>query len=80
MKKNMLITLLLVAAATGFAEPQTTCPIMGGKINEKLYADIEGYRIYVCCKPCAAKIKADPQAVIKKMKAAGIELERTPEK
>ncbi|HUT37359.1 MAG TPA: hypothetical protein VNE39_28005, partial [Planctomycetota bacterium] len=29
--------------------PQTTCPVMGGKIDRKLFVDYEGKRIYVCC-------------------------------
>jgi len=41
---------------------QTTCPVMkGGKINKKLYVDHNGKRIYVCCKVCINKVKADPE-------------------
>ena len=31
---------------------QETCPVMGGKINKSLYADVNGHRVYVCCKGC----------------------------
>ena len=81
MKKTVLTILLLTIATLSFAEgkPQTTCPVMGGqKINKALYADVKGYRIYVCCKGCIDVIKADPKKVIKKMKAEGIELEKIP--
>ena len=82
MKKKMIISLLLGAALFAFAEgkPQTNCPVMGGKVNPKQYADVNGYRIYVCCKPCIAKVKADPKKFIEQMKAKGIELEKTPKK
>ena len=81
MRKSMIIAILLSAASLVFAEgkPQTTCPVMGGKINPKQYVDANGYRIYVCCKPCTAKVKADPDKYIEEMKAAGVELEKAPE-
>ena len=57
---------------------QTTCPVMGGKINKAQYADVKGYRIYVCCPGCINKIKADPDKYIKKMEAEGIMPDKTP--
>ena len=80
MKKKHLTLLLLLSATLAFAEgkTQTICPIMGGKINKALYADVDGYRIYVCCKGCIAPIKADPKKIIEKMKADGIEPEKAP--
>ncbi len=79
MKKRMIIALLLGMAATVFAAPQTTCPVMGGKINRSLYVDAEGFRIYVCCGGCIGKVKADPAKYIKQLKAKGVELEKVPE-
>ncbi len=58
--------------------PQTTCPVMGGKIDKSLYADVEGKRIYVCCESCIEKVKADPGTYIGKLEAAGVTLEKTP--
>ena len=80
MKKSMLVAMLLVAASAVFAGPQTTCPVTGSPIDSKLYVDANGYRIYVCCGGCIAAIKADPAKYIEKMKAAGVELEKTPVK
>ena len=51
--------------------PQTTCPVMGGEINKKLYTDVKGCRIYVCCQGCIAKINEDPDKYIKKLEAEG---------
>ena len=59
------------ACAVTQAKPQTVCPIMGGKINRAVYADVEGYRVYACCAECTPKIKADPAAALKKIKANG---------
>lgn len=81
MKKSMLVAILMVAAAAVFAGPQTTCPAMEGKaVNPKLYVDADGYRIYVCCRKCVKDVTADPAKYIAKMKAEGVELEKTPQK
>ena len=81
-----VLTLLAALFASGLAwavekpaKPQTTCPIMGGKIDKSLYVDHEGKRIYVCCPGCIAEIKKDPAKYVKKLEAEGIELERTPQ-
>lgn len=44
------------------AEPgkQTTCPVMGGPIDEKVFTDHQGRRIFFCCPGCVATFKADP--------------------
>ena len=56
--------------------PQKTCPIMGGPINKKLFIDIDGHRIYVCCAGCFAQIKADPKAAIAVLAQRGETVER----
>lgn len=93
MKRRKLTTLLMAAVvgiglSTAQAEPptapkktvkkQTTCPVMGGKINKAEYADVNGKRIYVCCAGCIAKIKADPAKYIQQLEAEGITLDKTP--
>ena len=79
MKKGLMVAVLMMAAAV-FAGPQTTCPVTGSPVDPKLYVDANGYRIYVCCGGCIAAVKADPEKYIQKMKAAGVELEKTPVK
>lgn len=80
MKKSLIVIMLLTVAALVSAEgrPQAMCPVMGGKINPKLFVDADGYRIYVCCAGCIGAVKADPQKYIEKMKAEGVEIEKTP--
>lgn len=59
---------------------QTTCPVMGGAIDKKLFVDAEGKRIYLCCTGCIAPVKKDPKKYIAKLEADGITLEKTPVK
>ena len=53
------------------AKAQTTCPVMGGKVNKTLYADVKGYRVYVCCKACIAAVKAEPEKYLAKVREKG---------
>ncbi len=95
MKRSKAITLLVaVILGTGLiaaqaehptaskkgAKKQTTCPVMGGKINKAQYADVKGKRIYVCCGGCIAKVKADPEKYIKKLESEGVAIAKTPKK
>ena len=57
---------------------QTTCPVMGGKINKASYIDYDGKRIYMCCKGCEKALKKDPKKYIKKLEDAGITVDKTP--
>jgi YHS domain-containing protein len=57
---------------------QTTCPVMGGKINKSQYVDHDGKRIYMCCPGCAGKLKADPEKYIKQLEDAGVTLDTVP--
>lgn len=65
---------------TASLKSQTTCPVMGGKVDKSLYADVNGYRIYVCCSGCINEIKKDPDKYIKKLHEMGVEIEKAPEK
>ena len=62
--------------AANSAKPQTKCPVMGGKINKDVYADVNGYRVYACCPACLPKIKAEPKKYLQKVRDNG----ETPEK
>jgi len=46
---------------------QKTCPVMGGKIDPKVYAEHEGRKIYFCCKGCEKKFATDPEKYIEKV-------------
>ena len=56
-------------------KPQTTCPVMGGTIDKKVYADYKGKRVYFCCPRCIETFNKDPEKYLKKMKEAGEEPE-----
>ena len=55
--------------------PQTTCPVMGGAIDKKLYVDYQGKRIYMCCPGCKDAIAKDPEKYIKKLASMGQSVE-----
>ncbi len=52
-------------------KPQENCPIMGSAVNRDLYVDHEGKRIYVCCPPCLATVRANPAAALRKLAELG---------
>ncbi len=54
------------------AKAQTTCPVMGGKINKKFYADYKGKRVYFCCPDCIQAFKKNPDKYVKKLERAGV--------
>ena len=56
-------------------QPQTSCPVIGGKIDKSSYLDYQGKRIYFCCDACKDEFKKDPAKYLKKMKDAGEEPE-----
>ena len=61
--------------------PQSTCPVMGGKIGPKdkaLHVDVKGKRIYICCGGCESAILADPDKYIKKIEERGETVEDAP--
>jgi YHS domain-containing protein len=64
--------------ATPTPVPQTTCPVMGGKINKDIYTDYEGKRVYFCCQSCVEQFKKDPAKYVKKLEDEGVTLEKTP--
>lgn len=57
---------------------QTSCPVMGGKIDRNTFSDHEGKRVYFCCPSCRERFEQDPAAYVKKLEDQGITLERTP--
>ena len=55
------------------SRPQLTCPVMEGKrINNRLYVDHQGFRIYVCCVPCVKAVRAIPEKYLEKMRDQGL--------
>ena len=63
---------------TAEKKAQTHCPVMNGKVSKKVFIDVKGKRIYVCCPPCKKKIKADPDKYIKMLEDKGITIEVAP--
>ena len=57
---------------------QTTCPVMGGAVNQSLYADYEGKRVYFCCEGCVPEFQKDPAKYINKLENQGVKLKEVP--
>ena len=86
LRGTVIAIALLAFALVGFAEekeaektpelkPQTTCPVMGGKINKQIYVDYQGQRIYLCCEGCKETFKKDPEKYMKKLAESNVLLE-----
>jgi YHS domain-containing protein len=75
---GLCLLMLLSFTGSALAEPQTICPVMGGKINKEIYADYQGKRIYFCCAACPSQFNEDPEKYLAKMKATGVEPEVVP--
>jgi len=52
----ILLLLPLIAGANDLKR-QTNCPVMGLAVDESLYVDKDGKRIYVCCGGCIGEVK-----------------------
>ena len=46
---------------------QTLCPVMGGTVNEALFTEYQGKRVYFCCPSCKTEFEKDPQAYLSKL-------------
>lgn len=66
------------AEKTKQMKSQTVCPVMGGTINKKVYADYEGKRVYFCCKACIPEFNKDPAKYMKKLEETGQTAETLP--
>ena len=92
--RNLVVCTLVLAAmavwplARGLAEEgkeakaepksQTTCPVMGGKVDLTLFVDHGAKRIFVCCAGCIETVKKDPAKYITEIEAQGVTLAKTP--
>jgi len=65
-------------AADTSTHEQKTCPVMGGKINQDIYVDYEGKRVYFCCDACISTFKKDPAKYITKLEGEGVVLKTIP--
>jgi YHS domain-containing protein len=54
-------------AAAGDTIEQTTCPVMGGAINKKVFVEYKGKKVYFCCASCKGDFEKDPEKYIAKL-------------
>ena len=55
------------AKMTMASAEQTTCPIMGGKINKAVFTEYKGKKVYFCCPGCDKTFNTDPAKYISKL-------------
>ena len=87
MKKIILLVslILFLIPVSAFVEEdelksQTTCPVMGGKIDKEIYLDYQGQRIYFCCESCKKSFSEDPEKYMQKIADDKIPLESVQKK
>ncbi|MEI7902665.1 MAG: YHS domain-containing protein [bacterium] len=68
----------LEAGGVTLEKAQTVCPVLGGKIDKKVYADYNGKHVYFCCAGCIEQFKKEPDKYLKKLEAEGVVPEPTP--
>jgi YHS domain-containing protein len=49
------------------AVEQTMCPVMEGPVNQNIFTEYKGKKVYFCCSDCKAKFEADPEKYIAKL-------------
>lgn len=54
------------------AAAQTKCPVLDNKIDEHVYLDYQGKRIFFCCTGCPDAFMKNPGMYLKKMSDQGI--------
>lgn len=74
----LFLAVLLAGPLGAQGKAQTTCPVLGGKVDKNIYVDYQGYRIYFCCPGCDAEFRKDPEKYLKKMQQEGITPEKSP--
>jgi YHS domain-containing protein len=52
------------AEVASAAIEQTTCPVMGGAINESIFTEYKGKKVYFCCAGCKEKFEKEPDKYI----------------
>jgi YHS domain-containing protein len=46
---------------------QTTCPIMGGAVDENVFVEYRGEKVYFCCGGCDKAFLEDPEQYIARL-------------
>ena len=68
---SIAVIALLAALLLSACKPQTLCPVMGGKVDKAIFADVGGCRVYFCCGECVETFKKDPAKYLKVIKDNG---------
>lgn len=47
-------------ALAGWDKIQVTCPVSGKPTDSEVFTEVDGKKVYFCCKGCVGKYKSDP--------------------
>ena len=87
LRKMMVVGLGLMVATAAFGSPQgndsvkaeapklkaqTLCPVMKKPIDSAAYTDIQGQRVYHCCRGCEKELRAHPDKYFEEAEKQGI--------
>ena len=75
---SLLTSAPVFSGDAGQGKPQEFCPVMGGRIDKKLFSDSHGQRVYFCCAYCPGEFAKNPEKYIEKMKQEGVATEKAP--
>lgn len=78
-----VLSLLLICLTTvAYADEKVVgdwenevCPVMGQKVDPKLFFVYEGKKVHICCGCCEAKFKKDPEKYLKLLEEEKLEKE-----
>ena len=61
-----------VRVATTPLKNQTLCPVMKKGIDSTVYTDIQGQRVYHCCRGCEKKLRGNPDKYFEEAAKEGV--------
>lgn len=68
-KRETVSFVPMVEPTAELARPaeQTTCPVMGGRIDRNIYTQYKGQRVYFCCAGCEERFLSSPETYVSKL-------------
>jgi YHS domain-containing protein len=62
--EGMTMTMSSDAEAKPAPNGQAICPVMGQLIDQSVFVEYQGKKVYFCCEDCKAKFLAEPEKYI----------------
>ena len=62
--EEMTMTMSSDAEAKPAPNGQAICPVMGQPIDQSVFVEYQGKKVYFCCEDCKSKFLADPEKYV----------------